>query len=330
MTLSPALIKFLRNTVHSFSLAVWTVSATGCAGSDRRFLRVKARERRESYILVLWDQKDPDWNRFISIQRDVSSQVRFLPNIYAYNEDLGCIVEEDLGDVTLKKYCEIRHATPAKIEDAYRRVLDSLVQWQRIEPCVSPVIASREMDLDMFLWESRYFATHCITEFFGCEKLLSDKWEKERLRIAREAAEPPTVCIHRDFQSENVMLRNRRIRFVDYQGARRGPAGYDVASLLYDPYVPALAPALSSRLFDYYRSIAPVDVTERSLRICALQRIMQALGAYGNLSIHKGKQRYAAFIPFALKRLAKIAGQGKDFPALEEIISACSNKLYER
>ena len=329
MTLSPAQIKFLRNSVHSFTSAAWTISAAGLAGSDRRFLRVKSREKRESYIVILWDKKDPDWNRFISIQRDISSQGqgRFLPYIYAYDEDLGCIVEEDLGDVTLKKYCDIHHAKPAKIEDVYRRVLDSLAEWQRLDPCVSPVIASRKMDLEMFLWESRYFATHCITEYFGCEKLLSDKWEKERLLIAQEAAGLPTVCIHRDFQSENVMLRNRRIRFVDYQGARLGPAGYDVASLLYDPYVPALAPALSNRLLDYYRSIAPVNITERSLRICALQRIMQALGAYGNLSIHKGKQRYTTFIPVALKRLWKIAGQEKEFPALEEMISACSKKL---
>jgi aminoglycoside/choline kinase family phosphotransferase len=326
INLSPAQIKFLKNTIPAFTARGWTMLSAGRAGSDRRFVRVKAKRTGESYILVIWDGKDPDWKRFISIQRDISSHMEILPAMYAYDEDLGCIVEEDLGAVTLKKYC----APPVpkgRLERVYRNVLDSLAQWQRLNPGVSAAIGSRDMDMKMFLWESGYFSEHCVTEYFGGGNLLSEGWEKERLRMAQEAASFPRVCIHRDFQSENIMLRGRMVRLVDFQGARCGPAAYDVASLLYDPYVAALTPALALRLFAYYRSIAPLDVPRRSLRICAMQRLMQALGAYANLSIHKGKQWYQAFVPIALKRLAGVAGEDEEFPVLKQVVSACCGKI---
>lgn len=324
--LSPAQVQFLKNTIPAFTAAGWTVVSAGRAGSDRRFVRVKTKRGSESYVLVIWDSSDPDWKRFISIQRDISSHLEILPAMYAYDEELGCIVEEDLGAVTLKKYCS-RPVPKGRLERVYRNVLDSLALWQRLDPGISTAIGSRDMDIEMFLWESEYFSVHCITEYFGGENLLSDGWEKERLRIAQEAASFPRVCIHRDFQSENILLRGRMVRLVDFQGARRGPAAYDVASLLYDPYVAVLTPALARRLFAYYRSVAPLDVPQRSLRICAMQRLMQALGAYANLSIHKGKQWYQAFVPVALKRLAGVVGEDDEFPVLKQGVSACCRKI---
>jgi N-acetylmuramate 1-kinase len=228
--------------------------------------------------------------------------------------------------MTMKNFCTGSKGTAAAIEKQYKSVLDALVQWQSIPVSACAVIASRDLDLDMFLWESDYFETHCVREFFGLEKLLGTAWDMERRRIAAEAAALPKVCIHRDFQSENILLRDKRVRFVDYQGARRGPASYDVASLLYDPYIAKLSPALSKRLFEYYLTIAPAGVTERSYFVCSLQRLMQALGAYGNLSIHKGRERYRAFIPVALRRLATAIGKSKDVPALKGIVEECLAK----
>jgi aminoglycoside/choline kinase family phosphotransferase len=208
-------------------------------------------------------------------------------------------------------------------------VLKALAVWQGLTGSASAVIGSRAMDREMFLWETDYFARHCVGDFFGCEAMLNDKWEKERLTIALSAAALPQVCIHRDFQSENIMLHKGKVRFVDFQGARLGPAEYDVASLLYDPYVPMLDHAVSERLFEYYVSIVPHTASSHSFRMCAMQRLMQALGAYGKLSIHKGKDWYRAFIPVALERLADVIGQGRDFPVLRSIVAACLARTKE-
>jgi hypothetical protein len=321
--LTPAQTGFLKKAIPSFGPASWAITPAGHAGSDRTFVRVKSYTTKESYILIIWDSSDHDWARFISIQRDVSPLVPFLPGIFSSDDGHGLILEEDLGALTLKKYCASGAVTDASVEVMYKKVLDALVQWQGLDPGVSSTISARDMDIEMFLWESEYFTLHCVREYFGLDRLVSSAWEKERQRIAVEAAGFPKVCIHRDFQSENIMLRDERIRFVDYQGARRGPAAYDVASLLLDPYVAKLTPALSTRLLDYYLSIAPACVTGQSFRICALQRLMQALGAFGNLSIHKGKEWYRDYIPVALQRLRPLARETTPFPSLEEIVNAC-------
>jgi N-acetylmuramate 1-kinase len=273
--------------------------------------------------MIIWDSSDHDWARFISIQRDVSPLLPFLPGIFSSDDGHGLILEEDLGALTLKKYCADGASTDASVEIMYKKVLDALVQWQGLDPGVSSTISARDMDIEMFLWESEYFTLHCVREYFGLDRLVPSAWEKERQRIAVEAAGFPKVCIHRDFQSENILMRDERIRFVDYQGARRGPAAYDVASLLLDPYVAKLTPALSARLLDYYLSISHARVTGQSFRICALQRLMQALGAYANLSIHKSKGWYRAYIPVALIRLEQMADGQTSFPVLREIIQAC-------
>ncbi|HUI93907.1 MAG TPA: phosphotransferase [Chitinivibrionales bacterium] len=328
--LTPAQKTFLADVIPSFSPDSWSITSAGNAGSDRRFVRIKAPVKNDSYILVVWDSSDHDWRRFLSIQKDVSAHVPFLPAIFASDDGHGLILEEDLGALTLKKYCASGAATAASMEAIYKKALDALVQWQQLDIGASATIAARDMDLEMFLWESDYFTQHCVREYFGLEKLVSAEWENERRAIAREAAGLPKVCIHRDFQSENIMLAAEKIRFVDFQGARRGPAGYDVASLLLDPYVKQLTPAFSGLLLEYYMSIAPGNIDERSFKICALQRLMQALGAFANLSIHKGKEWYRAFIPVALKRLELMADGQSMFPVLQEIVRACGEACKKK
>jgi N-acetylmuramate 1-kinase len=317
---TPAQTQFLAQHMADFQPSQWSVVEAGFAGSERRFLRIRENKEGKSFILILWDSHDNDWNRFIAIQRELRDAVPFLPEILASDEVHGLILEEDLGDTTLKSHV---FGHPEALESAYFLVLDALVQWQNIATMTSAVIASRSMDLEVFLWESRYFATHCVSEYFGCDALLTKEWEKERMQIALTASSFPKVYIHRDFQSENIMLHNDVVRFVDFQGARLGPAGYDVASLLFDPYVPQLDEVLSGKLFDYYQKKTRFSMSEDSFYICTLQRLMQALGAYGNLSIHKGKERYRQFIPLAIDRCLKIMEKFPRFPELQKILRTC-------
>ena len=325
--LTPAQSRFLTENIPGFNPLQWSVTSAGAAGSDRRFLRIqKNKDANVSFVLVLWDRRDEDWLRFLTIEKELGQTISFLPKIYANDDNHGLILEEDLGNTTLKQFCV---ESPCKMETVYRSVLDALLTWQKTEIFVSDVIASRSMDLEVFLWESKYFSVHCITEFFGCDNLLNKEWEKERMRIALVASNLPRVCIHRDFQSENILINKGAIRFVDYQGARFGPAGYDLASLLYDPYVAQLDDNLVQRLFDYYLSKAPVSIAAESFYMCALQRLMQACGAYCNLSIHKGKEQYRRFIPVAIKRCIGIMEKISDYPQLSRILKKCRESLKE-
>jgi aminoglycoside/choline kinase family phosphotransferase len=119
--------------------------------------------------------------------------------------------------------------------------------------------------------------------------------------------------VHRDFQSQNVLIRGEDAWLVDYQGLRLGLAEYDLATLRYDPYV-TLTSEQRACLLQYYaahRGLALHDVRE-VFHLCAAQRLMQALGAYANLSRNLGKPHYEQHIPAAVSNLAEVcaAGQG--------------------
>jgi aminoglycoside/choline kinase family phosphotransferase len=143
--------------------------------------------------------------------------------------------------------------------------------------------------------------------------------------------------MHRDLQSRNIMAKDGRFFFIDFQGGRLGPVQYDLASLLIDPYV-GLAADEQDRLLDYaIRQMAlrqPIDPEKfrRRFAFCALSRSLQILGAFGFLSTVKGKKRFARYIPAALRglasRLAKFGTGG--FPKLQRLVAHAEAKLGSR
>ncbi|NLD99998.1 MAG: phosphotransferase [Fibrobacter sp.] len=325
ISLTPSQIDFIKGSIPEFSISSWNVELAGRAASQRYFVRLS--KDNISRILVVWDGRDEDWDRFLLIQRQLRPRIPFLPEIYRADKVKGLILEEDLGTTTLKKFCGDDSIGISGVTEMYRSVLDSLHSWQMLDHDLCLTICSRAMDLETFLWESWYFAHYCVTDFCGCETSLNNQWEKERTALAEEASRLERCYIHRDFQSENIMLYNNQIRFVDFQGARLGPPEYDTASLLLDPYVPRLDEKLIRELFTYYISLKGGNASERSFYICAAQRLMQALGAYSNLSLHKGKEWYRNYIPLALERLNNVLAHLPDYEYIAKISRLCRDAL---
>ncbi|KMQ51611.1 aminoglycoside phosphotransferase [Chitinispirillum alkaliphilum] len=331
MELTPVQIDFLKSTIENFNTKDWNVELAGQAASQRYFVRLSKDDR--SCILVVWDSADEDWARFLEIGKELKDGARFLPSIYNSDENCGLILEEDLGSMTLKRFCSDNAGNKEKIIHMYKQVLDALHQWNSLDISEGKIVKSREMDFDTFLWETDYFAHHCVREYCGCGQLLGPKWDQQRRNLALEAKSLKQCLIHRDFQSENILILNNHIRFVDYQGARLGPEEYDLASLLFDPYISELDTSVSKQLFEYYKDRYSLNsMTQRAFWICCAQRLMQALGAYGNLTVHKNKTHYQRFIPVALERLEWVLGFLPDCSELSMVVSECrlrSNSLRE-
>ncbi len=327
--LTPAQIDFCKRHLSGFDPHTWETTVAGKAGSDRSFLRISATEGTDrSWILILWDSNDSDWDRFLTLHKEISRQSTLLPEIFAADEAHGLILEEDCGVYTLKEFCTAEKDSE-EIIPVYKQVCDALITWQDIALNECVMLSSRALDKEMFLWETDYFATHCVSEYFGRDALLSMEWDRERNRLAEEVAALPLVCLHRDFQSENIMLYRGTIRFVDYQGARLGSAEYDIASLLFDPYVSVLNTEIRYQILDYYIAESGRSLTRNTFHIAALQRLMQALGAYGNLSLHKGKESYRDYILPALALLLQVLEKVDRFPVMQNIVNECYNLTRE-
>ena len=159
-------------------------------------------------------------------------------------------------------------------------------------------------------------------------------------KLAITLASLPRQLIHRDFQSQNIILVDRppsklvelqkkSAYFIDFQGMRAGLAPYDLASLLYDPYV-SLTPVEREELLTFYQKEMrqhhySFDYDFKNVFYqCAVQRLMQALGAYGFLSLQGGKRHYLHYVKPALKSLREILSQLNPedrFEELEKILS---------
>src|SRR4029077_2472273 len=105
-----------------------------------------------------------------------------------------------------------------------------------------------------YLWEQNYFLENCLGRYFKMENAaITVLGALPRLRsIAEQLDRRPRVLVHRDFQSQNILIRNQQAYLIDFQGMRPGLPEYDLASLLYDPYVQVSA-AERKKLLGFYR-----------------------------------------------------------------------------
>ncbi|MEZ5386165.1 MAG: phosphotransferase [Prosthecobacter sp.] len=177
-----------------------------------------------------------------------------------------------------------------------------------------------EFDEELYNWEQNYFLDHFVGGHLGRNLGSPDFAQAHEAlkKLKRRLAKLPRCLVHRDFQSQNVLIRDGEAWLVDYQGLRLGRFEYDLASLVYDPYV-GLTAEQRNELLQFYVDHRGLDLEEmrQVFYLCAAQRLMQALGAYANLSRNLGKKQYLEHVPSALANLQEVCQQGNGLLEIE-------------
>jgi NDP-sugar pyrophosphorylase family protein len=306
----------------------------GIGGSDRKYHRV--RRGRETSVLMQCSVDDRDFERHMEYTKFFMKHDIPVPELILVEPEKKRARFEDLGDLSLYSWLKCPRES-GQIEEMYRKVLDVLLLihthvTENVSEC--PLLQERVFDYDHFRWETRYFVERFVMGFQK-EAIPPSGLDEEFHRLALKADSFSKTVIHRDFQSQNIMISRGGIpRVIDYQGARIGPPAYDVASILWDPYF-RLDENVRENLLEYYTG----EVNERageswnmedfreSLLSCRLQRHMQALGAYGFLSAVKGKTYFLKHVPEALRLLREDMWHVKaEYPALSELIRSFRNQ----
>ena len=279
-------------------------------GSGRKIIRLASEEFRA--IGILYDVREENV-AFLEFSRHFRRHGLPVPEIYAEDLVQGAYLEEDLGDTTLFEYLSA-HRSGEKIApeavEAYRQVVEVLPRFQ--------VEAGRDLNYKVcyprssfdrlsIAWDLNYFKYYFL-RLAGIpfnEQALEDDFAhltKFLLGASRN------YFLYRDFQSRNVMWRDGRSYFLDYQGGRRGALQYDIASLLYDGKAD-LPPELRQQLLDHYldalAGFIPLEREDFMQHYYAYVyvRIMQALGAYGFRGFYERKAHFLQSVPYALKNL---------------------------
>ena len=158
-------------------------------------------------------------------------------------------------------------------------------------------------DEETWEWERGLFRKYCLGSRFRRE--MPKDVEAELEKVAEILEKEPKALVHRDFQSTNVLWKNGKPRFIDFQGMRLGPAAYDLASLVYDPYVTFTDDGRKALVALYAKKSGRAEI-EKVLPFAAVQRLSQCLGAYGRLA-SVGQPQFCKWVLPALQNLLSAA-----------------------
>jgi aminoglycoside/choline kinase family phosphotransferase len=308
-------------------------------GSGRKIIRLA--NDRAGAIGVLYDVREENV-AFVEFSRHFHRHGLPVPEIYAEDLSRGAYLEEDLGDTTLFQFLSENRVgdriAPPVIE-AYRAVVDVLPRFQveggrglNYAVCYPRAV----FDEQSIAWDLNYFKYYFLKLAgipFNEQSLEDDFARLTKFLIAADH----DYFLYRDFQSRNILLRDGRPFFVDYQGGRKGALQYDVASLLYDAKAD-LPPQLRQELLDrYIARLADFTVVSRDsflrhYHTFVYVRIMQALGAYGFRGFYERKAHFLQSVPYALKNIRWLLRNAElplKLPALMDVFAGviASEKL---
>ncbi|MBE0425937.1 MAG: phosphotransferase [Nitrospirae bacterium] len=303
----------------------------GTGGSDRKYFRVK--KNSETAVLMQSMPDDPDFECHIQYTQFFKNHSIPVPDLFEVDRENKYGIFEDLGDLTLYSWLKCQRERE-EIENIYRKVIDILVLIHTkatifISEC--PILQSRIFDYEHLRWETSYFIDRFIKGVKNIEIKNSFALNEEFHRLAVKVDSFPKTVIHRDFQSQNIMIaKGERPSILDYQGARVGPPAYDVVSILWDPYY-RIEDEMRERLLDYYinkihnfykdKNNPLTPAFSNTILSCRLQRHMQALGAYGFLSIVKSKKYFQKYMPEGMRLLKEdIKYLEEEYPGLFKLI----------
>jgi len=309
---------------------VRVVPLTGDA-STRQYFRI-LRPDNPSVVLAVYDAPFVlDELPFVNVCRLFENIPLPIPAIAGHADDLGILILEDLGDVTLQAH--LGGTQPAEHDALYRQAVEFVFRMQRrgaelqSEEYMPYGIA---FDREKLMWEMNFFVKHFLEAYRGvtvtpaARQALGEEW----LSIVDELAGEPRVLCHRDYHSRNLMLHDRNLYIIDFQDARMGPDTYDLASLLRDSYVDLSEERVDALIRSYLALGGPSKATpeafaeyRRRFDLMCVQRNLKALGTFGHQTTSRQNPVYIQYIPRTVSYVRTNLERYSRFARLRELLS---------
>lgn len=306
-----------------------TVEALPSSGSNRRYYRLKSNDL--SLIGVHGESRDEN-RAFIHLARHFHRQGLNVPEVLAVSNDEMFYIQQDLGNTILFDAIKGGRLTgvfspdeKALLRETIARLADFQVKGAEGLD-FSTCYPLAEFDKRSIHWDLNYFKYNFLktTGMDFREDLLENDFEKLAEHLLIDQSD---TFLYRDFQSRNVMLVDDTPYFIDFQGGRKGPVYYDVASFLWQAkanYPTALRDELVQTYISSLRKYRSVDETYflKQLRLFVLFRTLQVLGAYGFRGYFEKKPHFIQSVPFALNNLRELLKEGFDeYPYLYGLLN---------
>ena len=286
-----------------------SVEFLGARGSDRAFFRLG-----DGALAVIYDDAKRGENaKYAGHAKWLAAHGVSVPEVKA-----------DLPEMKVSVMAWAGSERKMSLEE-YVQVVEALVGFNALgEAAAKELALEPPFDAALWKWERDLFAEHCLGTRFHRE--MSAAVATELGNVAALLEREPKALVHRDFQSTNVLWKGKRLSFIDFQGMRLGPAAYDLASLVYDPYVTFTVGERRALVALYAKKCGRPELA-KVLPYAAVQRLVQCLGAYGRLA-SVGQPQFGKHVLPALENLLDAADRaGLDaVGALAEDLIAAERK----
>jgi aminoglycoside/choline kinase family phosphotransferase len=240
-----------------------------------------------------------------------------VPEVIYDNPGRRVALVQDLGDTDLLSMKD----EPWEVKEPYyRSALEQLDKLFYTRP-PKDLEFQPAFDTELYRWEQDYFFDQLADEFLNMNPAIVDELSEHPAlaQMAKDLGASSRNLVHRDFQSQNIIAKDGKAWLIDFQGMRRGRQEYDLASLVYDPYM-NLSPEERQKLLDLWEDVSEEEPIAPILQKCATQRLMQAMGAYAKISRQPHQEWFRQHIPTAALILKDvIAGSDLEEPLMPVI-----------
>lgn len=282
------------------------------AVSTRRYFRIY---KGSDSVIGTFSPDVKETRAFTSFSEIFRSEGILVPEVLAVSDDQHFYLQSDLGDQRLHEMVVGRTGPGLddQLMEYYAASIRELLkmQFQTHEKIDYSVCVPRPaFDRQSVLWDLNHFKYYFLkpTGIPFDEQLLEDAFQQ----FADDFGKLESTCfMFRDFQTRNIMVHAGATWLIDFQGGRRGPAQYDLASIVYEAKA-ALIPGDRSRIIDTYLEMASAysrfdrNAFMEGFYPAALIRLLQALGAYGLRGMVEKKAVFLQSIPPGLENLGEV------------------------
>lgn len=315
--------------IKTYGAAPTEADRLSAAGSNRTYFRMR---RNGESVVGCVGTSAAENRTFVYMARHFVAMGLPMPNVIAVSDDGMCYLQEDLGGESLYDLVAAGRKAGGKYSDAEVSLLKKTIallpdiQFKGAQGFdFTQCYQCREMDEDCVRFDLNYFK-YCYMKLVGVD---FDEYALEadfKLLTSRLTSFSTDTFLYRDFQARNVMIRDGRPFFIDFQGGRKGPIYYDVASFLWQASS-RFSGALRNELIDEYlcalqkyMSVSREEFVS-NLKLFVLFRTLQVLGAYGYRGLWEKKQYFIDSIPAALANLSELLKEGvcADYQELQRV-----------
>ena len=327
------MIRFCRESLGLPESVSMEFSPLEGRGSDRSFFRLKW-SRNGSAILVHYDPKREENGYYAQIAVFLREIFVPAPQLIRHDPASYLILMEDLGDRDLWSLRETPWENRRPLYQKTLTIVQRLHSFPEKDFPSGRVKLMKSFGPDLYRWERDYFREHFVGDYCGIElePTLQHGLEAELFALGERLSGTMRCLVHRDLQSQNIMIRDGEPFLIDFQGMRFGSLFYDLGSLLCDPYV-NFSDIERDELLSFYYGLWKGNLDWASFQNCfweaSAQRLMQALGAYGFLALKKGLKAFLEHIPAGLRNLHRTA-QMSSLPYLRELTLACRRAMNRK